>query len=83
MNRRRHIALKFVVLDVLAAIVVFNLVAMLRARPMLEHLLITPLLAPIGMLMLAVHLIDGYKARTDMLSVDYTRQHTIAVIGAR
>jgi len=82
MTRRRQVRVKFVVLDIVAAIVVFNLVALLRGLSAADHLLVTPLLAPMAMLMFAVHLIDGYKARTDMLSVDYTSQHTIAVLGA-
>ena len=33
-------------------------------------------------LVVALYLIDGYKLRTDMLSLDYTSQHTIALLSA-
>ncbi|MGA3007258.1 MAG: exopolysaccharide biosynthesis polyprenyl glycosylphosphotransferase, partial [Opitutaceae bacterium] len=44
-----------------------------------EGLIVTPLFAPFAMLVVAIYLIDGYKPRTNMMSVDYTSQHLIAL----
>lgn len=78
MTRQRHIAIVLLALDVVAAVVVFNLIRSLYALgPTL-----LPLWMPISFLAFAIYLIQGYRARTDMLSVDYASQHTIAVLGA-
>jgi exopolysaccharide biosynthesis polyprenyl glycosylphosphotransferase len=53
-----------------------------RAPMLVQHLLLAPLALPITALFVAIYLIEGYKSRTDMLSVDYTSQQTIALIGA-
>jgi len=46
------------------------------------HLLLAPLAGPIIALVVGVYLIDGYRVRTDMLSLDYASQHTIALASA-
>ncbi len=69
-------------LDVVATIVVFNVISYLRGVGVSEHLILDPLKWPLLAIVFSIYLIDGYKARTDMLSVDYTSQHTIALIGA-
>ena len=38
--------------------------------------------APLLVLVATLHLIDGYGARTDMLSLDYASQHLIASVAA-
>lgn len=82
MNLTRTTAYGLLILDVVASIVVFNVIGHYRGLSATEHLLLGPLAPPIGFLVLAIYLIEGYKARTDMLSVDYTSQHAIALIGA-
>ncbi|MBI4623619.1 MAG: exopolysaccharide biosynthesis polyprenyl glycosylphosphotransferase [Verrucomicrobia bacterium] len=82
MKRYRSIALALLALDVAASIVVFNLVTYLRQIPFWGHGIVTPLLAPAFVIVLAIYLIDGYKARTDMLSADYASQHAIALLSA-
>ncbi|HVU32296.1 MAG TPA: exopolysaccharide biosynthesis polyprenyl glycosylphosphotransferase [Opitutaceae bacterium] len=70
-----------VLLDIFAAVAVFNLVSFARGVGA-GHTVVTPLAAPIGAFILATYLVQGYRARTDMLSVDYASQHVIATIGA-
>src|SRR4051812_33134851 len=82
MTSRRNPALLLAVLDVLCAIAAFNFIAFLRKIDTGNALLLEPLLAPIAMLVFAIYLVEGYRPRTDMLSVDYASQHTIAVFGA-
>lgn len=69
-------------LDALAVLLVFNLVSYFRGVPTDGHLILLPLAAPFATLVFAVYLIDGYKSRTDMLSLDYTSQHSIASLSA-
>lgn len=71
-----------VVLDVIAAAAVFNLVSIARGVASPSHMLLAPLVGPVAALMVSVHLVQGYRARTDMLSVDYASQHSIALLGA-
>lgn len=82
MNPTRATAYGLLALDVIASIVVFNVIGSYRAPMLVQHLLLAPLALPITALFLAIYLIEGYKSRTDMLSVDYTSQQTIALIGA-
>lgn len=81
MNPTRTTAFSLLALDVIVTIVVFNVISHLRGLDT-GHLVLSPLIAPIVALVFAIYLIEGYKARTDMLSVDYTSLHTIALIGA-
>lgn len=69
-------------LDLLAVLGVFNAVTYLRSLGGTPHLMLTPLLAPYAVLVVAIYLIDGYRARTDMMSLDYTSLHTIALLSA-
>jgi exopolysaccharide biosynthesis polyprenyl glycosylphosphotransferase len=77
----RTIALTLLLLDAVAAIAVFNLISYARGVPS-EHLILQPLIGPIAALLIAVYLVQGFRQRTDMLSVDYASQHAIAIIGA-
>lgn len=66
--------------DFLATIVVFDLVSYFRGVP--NPFIFWPLLIPGGLLIAAIYLIDGYRPRTDMQSLDYASLHIIAVISA-
>jgi exopolysaccharide biosynthesis polyprenyl glycosylphosphotransferase len=81
MIRRRNVAFVLLALDVVLAVVVFNLMSVIRGVPGAGQLL-WPLGLPIATIVFAVYLIEGYRMRTDMLSVDYASQHTIALLGA-
>lgn len=82
MNHTRNTAYGLFALDVVSAIVVFNVIARLRGLNLADHLILAPLVLPITAIVLAIYLIQGYKDRTDMMSVDYTSQHCIALAGA-
>lgn len=78
----RITALLLVCLDTVAAVAVFNLISFARGVTSSGHMVLAPLTAPIVAFMIAIYLVQGYRARTDMLSVDYASQHTIAAMGA-
>ena len=82
MNTTRLTSSALVALDVITYLVVFNIVAYFRATTLADHLILRPLFRPIAIILFAIYLIDGYKTRTDMMSVDYTSLHSIALIGA-
>jgi exopolysaccharide biosynthesis polyprenyl glycosylphosphotransferase len=67
-------------LDLAMTVLVFNVVS--HFRGVADHFLFGALLPPALALGFALYLIDGYRPRTDMLSVDYASQHTIALIAA-
>jgi exopolysaccharide biosynthesis polyprenyl glycosylphosphotransferase len=79
---RRLISLLLLVLDFLCVVLVFNLVGWLRGLGDVGTISLVPLLGPFLILFVAVHLIDGYSARTDMLSLAYTSQHAIALLAS-
>jgi exopolysaccharide biosynthesis polyprenyl glycosylphosphotransferase len=81
MNRQRTVTVALLVLDLVAVVLAFNLVGYLRGMNTTSYALVA-LLAPMVATVLAIYLIDGYKAQTDMLSVDYTSLQTIAMLGA-
>ncbi len=70
------------VLDAVVTFVVFNAVAIFRGVADFHNLVVSPLAVPFAVIALAIYLVDGYKPRTDMLSVDYTSQHAIALVAA-
>ncbi|HTQ30546.1 MAG TPA: exopolysaccharide biosynthesis polyprenyl glycosylphosphotransferase [Opitutaceae bacterium] len=78
MSPLRRIALLLAALDLAALVLVFNLVSHLRGLGV-QGMIFTPLLAPFALLVIALYLVDGYKSRTDMMSVDYTSQHILAL----
>ena len=80
MNAPRKIRLLMLAADFLATIVVFDLVSYFRGVP--NPFIFWPLLIPGGLLIAAIYLIDGYRPRTDMQSLDYASLHIIAVISA-
>lgn len=79
MKRSRRVGLLFVLADVTATFAVFNLVSWLRGISV-PPLLFWPLLFPVLATVIAIYLIDGYDTRTDMMSLDYTSQHAIALL---
>jgi len=79
MLNRKRIVFTLVTLDVLSLAAAFNVVCWLRGIMVNDQLLITPLLVPGLLLILALYLIDGYKTQTNMVGLDYTSQHLIAL----
>jgi len=80
MAQNRRFAVLLALLDFAALVLAFNLaVAGYLHGPNEPGTIFTPLLAPFVILVLALYLIDGYKSRTDMISVDYTSHHLIAL----
>lgn len=80
MTPQRQVTLALVALDALAVFAVFNLVAWAYLWGQRGEMLALELIVPIAIHFFAVYLIDGYNARTDMMSVNYTSQHTIALV---
>lgn len=78
----RVTSLVLVVLDLIASVVVFNIISYARGIAPAGKLVVEPLLAPIAAFTAAIYLVQGYRARTDMLSVDYASQHAISTMGA-
>lgn len=79
-NPNRRIALLLLAADVVSAAVIFNLVTYLRGVSSEPYL--WALFAPASVLVIALHLIDGYGASSDMMSVDYASLHLIAAFFA-
>ena len=83
MSFARFTAVGLLALDVLAAILVFFGVSYLRGLGGSGWNYVLALLSvPVLFISFAIYLIEGYRARTDMLSVDYASQHAIALTGA-
>jgi exopolysaccharide biosynthesis polyprenyl glycosylphosphotransferase len=80
MSSARKFALWLLVLDAAALVAVFNILGWARGLYWSGEFLVQPFLLPLGVLVVALYLIDGYKLRTDMLSVNYTSEHTIALL---
>jgi exopolysaccharide biosynthesis polyprenyl glycosylphosphotransferase len=62
--------------DVFVIGLVFNLVIQIRMGA--GGLVVWPMIAPAGVFVFSLYLIDGYGARTDMLSLDYASLHILA-----
>jgi len=75
----RKTTLGLLALDSLAVFLCFNAALIFRG---LNAPLFSPLIWPALFSIAALYLIDGYTTRTDMLSVDYTSQHLIALLAA-
>lgn len=82
MKNRRSIALTLLAGDSLCLFFFMNVVGMLRGIIEPTDPLFWPLVGPLLLFVGSVYLIDGYKTRTSMLSLDYTSQHLIAVAAA-
>lgn len=81
MTKARQVTIALVLLDALAVALSFNLVAWLYGVGYRHEWIIAPLFLPVVIHFLGVYLIDGYSARTDMLSITYASLHVIAQIG--
>lgn len=77
MSSERPTPFLLLLLDLVVAILVFNIVAHYWGTG--SQFLLEPLIWPLFALVAGIYLIDGYRTRTDMLSLDYASQHTIAV----
>jgi len=82
MKLGRKTTLAFLLLDVLSLGVVFNVIGAARGIYEFNGLTLLPLAMPSLALIVALYLIDGYKLRTDMMSLDYASQHAIALLSA-
>ena len=80
MSRNRKTTLLLIALDLIATLVVFNVVGYLRG--VTGSFSVGPLAGPVALFVFTIYLIDGYKARTDMLRLDYASLHIIAVLFA-
>ena len=77
--RRRYTTFTLLMLDVACGVGVFNLAFLLRG---VGEPVLTALLPPIAVTLIALYLVDAYNPRADMLSVDYASQHLVAFAGA-
>jgi len=75
-NPNRRVSLFLCVADLATVTVVFNLATFVRGATTQPYL--WPIAAPFIVFFVALHLIDGYGARSDMLSLDYASLHLIA-----
>lgn len=82
MKRSRRMGVLFALIDVGATLVVFNVVGWLRGVSPVPTFLLGPLIFPVLVTVAVIYLIDGYDTRTDMMGLDYTSQHTIALLSA-
>lgn len=80
MTTSRKTTLVLLVLDAAAAILVFNVTGYYWG---VRHgFVVVPLVLPVFLLWFAIYLIEGYRARTNMLGVDYRALHIIALLCA-
>ena len=79
-HKNRKTSLLLLAADLASVFLVFNGVMYLRGVTSGPVLL--PLLAPALVFVIAVHLIDGYAAHSDMLGLDYASLHLIASVSA-
>ncbi|MCC6414947.1 MAG: exopolysaccharide biosynthesis polyprenyl glycosylphosphotransferase [Opitutaceae bacterium] len=75
----RRSTVGLLILDIVSVGLCFNLALYLRG---LQTPVFLPLLLPLLFCLVAIYLIDGYKSETDLMSLDYTSQHSIAVLAA-
>lgn len=78
MAELRKSTLGLVAIDIIAILACFN--GALYYRDLIDGFVLLPLLIPLSISMIAIYLIDGYKAQTDMMSLEYTSQHSIALL---
>ncbi|HZZ56925.1 MAG TPA: exopolysaccharide biosynthesis polyprenyl glycosylphosphotransferase [Opitutaceae bacterium] len=82
MTTPRKTSFLLLALDAGATIVVFNLISISRRLSLDGGLILSPLAGPLAFLVFALYLVDGYRGRTDMASLDYISLHGIAMTGA-
>ncbi len=74
--------LLLLIFDALAGILVFNALFWLRGVTGAGNWMLWSLSMPLGIIMVSLYLIDGYRSRTEMMSADYLSQHVLAVFVA-
>lgn len=79
MKTGRRTMISLLLLDTLSVGLVFNAVRLFYD---LHGFISWPLLGPVAFVIISLYLIDGYKPQTDMLSLEYTSQHSIALLSA-
>ncbi len=81
MKRSLSTAVSLFLLDALAVLVVFNLIGWARLHHVADatHFVGLPLVGPFALMVTGFYLIDGYRRRTDMLSLDYASEHLISL----
>jgi exopolysaccharide biosynthesis polyprenyl glycosylphosphotransferase len=79
MNPSRRFTLALLLGDLASVFAIFNALAGLRGILDFGQPLLLPLLVPGVLIAMATALIDGYSPRTDYLSLDYARQHLLAL----
>lgn len=80
LKSERHTPYLLLLLDVAVSVLVFNVIY--HYWGLAGDLLWSALFWPVLALVTAIYLIDGYRLKTDMLSVDFASQHTIAILSA-
>ncbi|MGH7996714.1 MAG: exopolysaccharide biosynthesis polyprenyl glycosylphosphotransferase [Opitutaceae bacterium] len=80
MTTTRKTCLVLLAFDAAAAILAFNLLGIYRGVP--QRFIVLPLLPPVLLLWFATYLIEGYRARTNMRSLDYMALHILALLCA-
>jgi len=80
LKSERYTPYLLLLLDVAVSVLVFNVIY--HYWGLAGDFLWLALFWPILALVAGIYLIDGYRLRTDMISVDYASQHTIAILSA-
>ncbi len=81
---RKHLNrfLVFLSLDLFFLVAIFNIVGWLRGILINDQWILWPLAVPALLVVGGFYLIDAYKRSTDMMSLNYTSEHIIAVFFA-
>jgi exopolysaccharide biosynthesis polyprenyl glycosylphosphotransferase len=81
---KRKSSLLLLALDTVLTVLIFNLIGYYRIdrHGVTPAFTVAPMLVPAAFFVFSIYLIDGYRGRTDMRSLDYTSLHIIATISA-
>ncbi len=82
MHKNRNAAFFLLTLDFLVLVITFNAVAWGWGIAAPPNWILSPLFVPLLLVVTAFYLIDAYKPQTDMMSLDYTSEHIIALLAA-
>ena len=82
MHQNRKVAYLLLLLDLGLLAIAFNSTGWLRGILVNGGWILGPLVVPALLLFAAFFLIDAYNSQTDMMSLDYTSEHIIAVFFA-
>ncbi len=82
MQKKRHVPLRLLLLDMVLLVLTFNGIGWARGIVYPGEWILWPLAFPMLLVMTAFYLIDGYKPQTEMMSLDYTSEHIIALLAA-